>query len=616
MAYFHRTVFLGHDLSLFLPDPNWETAVEITYRLSSHVQQGRTGRENRWPRHFALRHELAAAWVLGKDDTAALQAALYELQFSTTPEKRVYVGLPLFMDRLEPARWGERIHDAEWVINYDATGYAIHAADDIPAVPPYAWLAPLIVGRLDKRPQLKAITDWDSGFTLKLIERSPWDFRIAPAPQGATPANWPDLLVDWTERPIDWTEDNLRYSEVGDGRIEALDEEMGVMRRGQELTVALQGRAHVRALLNFFLARKGRVQSFAAPWQLCPGEDTVATPHTPRARFAEDAITLRYGDDENASCRTKMVTVPWEEGDVAGETPSQDGRAYFYRFWINVPGGPVEWRFTSWESDLVRPDGTYLGDANAFFKHDEITHTIDLQDNSVTIESYLFAGNPLLLIRRRQLDVPLHVEIRKGPAANPAAAKIVYVGEVGEVKGGSRSISASTLVLGGRLQVKVPAYYYGPTCQHQFCGAGCNRVDADNPGGSMPPEAWTFSGVITAGAANTIDITVTDNPQAVDLVDDYLAGAWIKSGEGDAFELKKIVRSQQLGPTTQRLTLKRALRVAGIGAEVTFMPACSGTRAECTRYGNRKNFGAHPHIGPENLSLPTQETATPTATKK
>lgn len=616
MAYFHRTVFLGHDLSLFLPDPNWDSAVEIAYRLSAHVQQGRTGRENRWPKHWALRHDLSASWVLEKDDTAALQAALYDLQFTTTAAKRVFVGLPLFMDRLEPVRWGERIHDAAWVINYDATGFAIHAADELPGSPAYEWFAPLIVGRLDKRPQLKALTDWDSGFSLKLIERSPWDFRIAPAPEGVTPTDWPELLIDWSERPFDWTEDTLSYSDVGDGRVEALDGQMGVMRRGQEITVALDDRAQIRALLNFYLARKGRVQSFAAPWQLRPGVDSVATPHTPRARFADDALVLRYLNDAQANCRTKMVTVPWEEDDVAGEAPEQDAPAYFYRFWIDVPGGPIEWRFTNWESDLVRVgDGTYLGDVNAFFQHDEITHTIDLQDNSVTLTSYVFAGNPLNLIRKRQLDVPMHIDIRRGTPANPAAARIVYRGEIGEVKG-SPDLTAETLVLGGRLQVKVPAYYYGPDCQHQFCGAGCNRVDAEHPGGSMPPENWTFTATISAVAANVVTLEITDNPPGVDLVDDYLAGAWIKSGEGEAFELKKVVRSEKLGATTQRLTLKRALRLAGVGSEVIFMPACSGTRAECTRYGNRKNYGAHPHIGPDNLSLPTQETPTQTVTKK
>lgn len=611
MNWFHRTVFLGHDLSLFLPDPNWASAVEVTYRLAARVDQGRTGRENRKPKYLQIRHELSAAWVLRKADTAALQSALYGLQLTTMPSKRVYIGIPMFMDQLSPKRWSERVHDAAWVINYDASGYTIYASTDLPVTPAFQWFAPLLVGRLENRPKLKANTDESSSLTLKILERSPWDFRIGPAPEGVTPADWPELLVDWSNRPVDWTEDGLDYDDVGAGRVECLDGQEKVMRRGQELTVRLRSRSEIRSLLNFFLARKGRTQSFFAPWQLRAGADSIENPHAPRSRFNEDFLTLRWKTDAVAETRVKMLQVPWEDSPVTGETPEQVPDAYFYRFWIDVPNGPVQWLYTDWEHDLTRIEGVYLGDEEALFQHDKISHAIDLSDAAVTLESHIFTGNPLLLVVQRQLDVPMKIEIRKGTPEAPAEAELVYSGEVGAVTCEGRKLSASTQVLGGILDVKVPNFYYTPNCNYTLCGAGCNC------GGAMPPEDWMFTGSIEAINGTVVDVTVTGNPQGAVLGNDYFAQAWIKTGTGSTFELRHIVRSLLLGGNRQRFVLKRVLRAASVGVFVSFFPYCGGTRSECkNKFGNYINFGGHPHIGSQNLSLPSQKINTGAGGKK
>ncbi|MBI5768769.1 MAG: phage BR0599 family protein [Verrucomicrobia bacterium] len=621
MPMFYRTVFLGHDLALFLPDPNWRWSLEITHRLVAEVEAGQTGRENRRPKHYALRHELAATWTLPKAQTAELENALWNLGTPAEGCERVYVGLPIFVDQLVPGRWPEKIYDAQWVLNYDETGYAIHASDDLPDAPVRRWFAPLIVGRLQQRPKLKALSDERAQYALRLLERSPWDFRIAPAPElvEVIGADWPPSLeANWKELPEEWTEDVLVYDDVGGGRVEALDGQEGNVRRAQSFLVTMKTRAQVRVLLNFFLARKGIVQSFGAPWLLQPGDDLPQTPHTTKARFSENAVKLTFTSDQAAEAKIAMLQVPWEIAGVEGENPEQAPDAYFYKLWLDVPGGPVVWRFTNWEHDLVRSDwsgvgyeeATYKGDVNALFQHDKISHAIDLSDDPVTIGSWIFQGNPLVRVVQRVLDVPLQIEIRRGDPANPNAAAVVYSGEVLEADNEGRRLSASTAVLGGLLDVKVPNFFFGPVCNYQFTGPGCNT------NGSMDPADWTFAGTIVSQVGSDLTIAVTSNPPAAALVADYFAKAWLKSGDGDNFELRQIVRSEDLGGGQQKFKLKRPLRNVVVGAAVTFRPYCSGTRAECeVKFDNYINMGAHPHIGSRNLSVPSRDVNTPTGKK-
>jgi hypothetical protein len=606
---FYRTVFLGADLALFLPDPNWRWAVEVTHRKESLLDAGKTGRENRRPRRFTITHELSATWRLKQALTAELEAQLYTLSVPTTGD-RVYVGMPMFMDQLAPARWSERIYDAQWVINYDETGYAIYASDAIPASPVRRWLAPLIVGRLDGRPTLQACTDREAQFSLKLLEKSPWDYRISPAPEGVVSASWPAALVgldNWRELPKSATEEIMVYEDLGDGRIEAADGQEGNTRRVQTFMMTMKTRPQIRTLLNFFMARKGRVQSFDAPWLLRPGADTAETPHSTKARFSEDAIKLTYTSDSAANAKIGFTQVPWEIAGVDGEQPEQAADAYLYRLTMDVPGGPLQWRYTSWETNLVRAgDGTYLGDANGLWEHDKITQAIDLSDEPVTLASWILTDNPLIRVVQRIVDVPIELEIFKCDPSNPDTAEQCYSGEIDKVTLKSRKLTASTLVLGGRLAAKVPNFYFGGECNYEFCDEGCQLAAA----------AWTFAGTVVSQVGNVLTLSVASNPPGASLAADWFAKGWISKGSGATYELKQIVRSSDLGAGQQSFTLQRPFISAQAGDVLTFMPYCGGTKTECeTKFGNYINMGAHPHISSRNLSIPRRETNTSAAKK-
>lgn len=600
MAIIEQTVFLGHDLALFLPDPDWRSDFEMGYRIEVDVDQGASGRQDRKARHLVLRHRLKATFTLEEEDSTTLQALLWQLNAS-------YVGVPIVIDVLNKDTWGDKIHNAQWVLEYDETGYEIHAADALPPNPSRAYFAPLFVGRLKQRPALRPADLGVSQFELELLERSPWDFRIAPAPQALDGVDWPAALeANWRELPEDATEQGITYHDVGDTRVEGVNGLEDATARTQSILVTCDGRDQIRTLLNFYLARKGRVQSFNVPWAFQPGDDTPATPHATKATFVDDELVLTFRDLDLAEATIKFRQAPWEVAGVPGETPELAEEAFFFRYKMNVPGGPLYWRFTSWEQSLQRTEGgvpvSYLGDVAGLMEHDKITQTIDLGDDATTIGSWIFEGNPLVRILQRTLDVPLEVEILKGPPSNPDGAETVYLGEVADVTSDDRKLTATTLILGGQLDIKVPNFFYGEICNYGICGPGCNDA------GTMPEANWTFAGTIASIAGTQIVVTITSNPPGADLVDDYFAKAWLQGGAGETYELRHIVRSQKVSGTQQRFTLKKALRALQVGDALSWMAYCCGTRTECeTKFGNYPRMGAHPHIGNQNLSIPSRD---------
>lgn len=599
MPAFIRTVFLGHDISLWLPEPNWAASPEISYSIAAQVEQALSGRQNRRPKHLAIRHEITAKWTLPREDAAAWNEGSFALGAAL-------VAIPIPCDQLAPADWHDRIHSAEFVLARDNVGgFQIVASSAVQSLNPSAFssFAPLFVGRLTEQPAITALNDWESQFSLTLAEQSPWDFRIAPAPAAAPIGpDWPGTLsANWRTLPETAVADSLETDEVGSGRPAAIDGQEGQPRRTQNFLVTLDGREQIRTLLKFFESRLGPVRSWTVPWLLRPSEaDTHATPHATRVRFAKESITLKYITDELAEASIEVEQLPWEIALPAGEQPELEPEAHFFRFTAAVPGG-LDWRFTNWEHDIVRTEGgapvTYRGDAHSFFEYDQITRTIDLSDDPITLASWVFDGNPLMLVIQRALDAPLRLEIRKGSPANPDAARLIYAGDIEEVTAEGRRLSATTTVLGGLLEVKAPNFYFGPVCNHGFCRPGCY----------LDPARWTFSATIEAIDGNTIDIAITVNPSPLTPSTGFFTRGWLGKGAGIDYELRNITQSVALGGNRHRLTLRRPLRVAQPGLALTVMPHCSGTKVECDRYDNYINFGGHPHIGSKNLSLPTRE---------
>src|SRR5690606_5444831 len=126
------------------------------------------------------------------------------------------VGVPLWADRLSGAGWASAIHAPQYLVNL-GDGTIVAADAELENTSEYA---PLLVGRLEQRPEIDAWTIDGGTCEIAVREDSPWDYRIGL--NAATTTTFPVIDPDWT-RVIDRSSDRLQYEEIGDGRERAVD---------------------------------------------------------------------------------------------------------------------------------------------------------------------------------------------------------------------------------------------------------------------------------------------------------------------------------------------------------------------------------------------------------
>lgn len=614
----HHLQHQGNALILITDSPDWTRPPNIKPRIAGRIETGLTARENRSPAHHELRHEITLYYSPEPDDLAAWQAMLaaWEEASQTDPLANAYIAIPMPMDRLTPANWPQRIYTSDWTVILPAAGEPSivgTATLNTAALPADTRIAPLYVGRFKRRPPFTPASRKYAQASITLVEESPWTYRLTPhIPPGfpAIPLDWPAAIAaNWHTAPEDSIIDSLAYTQIGNTRITSVEGQEGRPRRVQKFTSRLEERDQIRTLLAFFLSRKGRIESFTTPWLLIPGADTAATPHATRARFADDSLTFAFHHDGAADVRILLQQVPWETGaPVAGETPAQPAEAFLYTFTLRIPGeaNPITWRYTDWASNITWEGQTWLGDTTGLIEHDSITQTADLSDPATKITlSANVPQNPVALIASGALDAPLHIDILAcvpHTAAGVTTANSItplYTGDVAEVSADGRKLTATTRVLGGLLENKAPRFPFSDTCNHRFCGPGCNQIAT----------TWTLTGVIDTQVGSGLTLKNIANPNGRTLSDNFYARGILISAAGSDWEIRQIISNTQLAGNKMLLTLRSPLRNAPANLVVSFRPDCAGTPADCDARGNYINFGGHPHIGPDNLSLPSYNTS-------
>lgn len=607
----------GNVITLVTDDPDWSKRPEIKAVIATDIEEGRTGRENRRARHSELRHEITLTYTLEPEAVLAWQDMLVRPSLLTG-----YIGIPLPFDRLLVGEWISVpcLYAANYYLCIPSVGApSIRAAaaltpawlQNLAALDPEATIAPLYVGRFKKRPVLKALTDMHAQASVTLLEESPWDYRLTPTvPASALGPDWPESIeANWRTAPEDSTQDILDFTSIGNTRLKAVDGQEGAVRRAQKFTATREGREGIITLLNFFLARQGRVESFTVPWLLRPSDNPTDTvPHVTRVRFASDTLSLSFHHDEAIDVQISLLQVDPAELNPdpgAGEQPAQPAEAYLYRFSITNPDGTTAavWRYTDWEHDLVGQENalpvTYKGDASGLIEHDAVEQDSELGDNSTTITMSASVGsgeNPLVPLAARAIDLPLHIDILSCDPAAPAAAALIYTGTVATVEADGRRLTAKTSVLGGLLEIKVPSLYYSPICNWRFCGPGCSK----------PIATYTTTLQLQTQAGSTVTATISkDAPSAAPALAEYFARGYLIV-QGAPAQIRQITGSAARVGNAITLTLKTPLLGFAQGMIATIRPDCDGSVSICrTRYDNLINFGGHPRMGPQNLSLPS-----------
>lgn len=566
----------GLDIAVLLFPHEWSASLSIAHRFPGSVTAGQSGREGRRPKGEEIRHKLAIHLVIEGDEAQAFRELLATIG-------KGWVGVPLWKDQRLGSDWANRVYDAERI--YDLTDDAIVENGDV--LDDAHVYAPLLVGHLVELPPESAENATLGEFSFSVVEDSPFDLRIGINAVGAA-GTWPATIEpDWNEAAEEKPSRDLRFDQIGSQREQTIDNEESVFRWGQSAPFTFKSDAELRTILAFFAASEGLRRKFTTPMWFAPGEASSVAPHSTKARFASDTLTLDYLCGCVASARIEVVQVPWELVGVEGEEPEQPPRVFFYRYKYKLPV-PVFYRFTNWPRALVRAgDGTY---APAPMLHRDSADALDVRSNRLVVDSFDFPGNPLLLWQPNRIEAPLELEVFESETwpIDPDAAVLIFKGDVKRPKRQSRSLEASVIFLAGLLEREFPRVRLGPSCNTSFCSRLCGLVHADFE------IAGTFE--VADGCHLSIDTAAAD-------AENFFAGGMIEIGVGADWEQRQIIASEPI-VGGQLITVDWPVRQAAASQAVVFARGCPRTWEACQALGNADRFRGHPHVPTTNLSLP------------
>jgi len=315
-------------------------------------------------------------------------------------------------------------------------------------------------------------------------------------------------------------------------------------------------------------------------------------------RFGSDQIRVEYVTAVTARITLTFWQLPWEITPIEGETPVQPGRFFLYRHTLQTPTTPIIWRYTDYPAPItVEEDAEDVTYFPADIEHDKITQGYQLDDDPVTLKSFVADSHPWMLALKRMLEAPLQLDIFEVDPENPVPV-LKHTGELDAPTGKGRKLAMKSTALSGALDIKVPNFYVQESCNHEWCSIGCGKDIED----------YTFTATIDVIDGREITVTITVNPPASAMGADYFANGDCSIGAGSTFEGREIIRSENLGSGQQKLTIDHALRAPSIDQEVSIRPACQGTWAECSAFANTINYGGHRHVGADNISVPARET--------
>jgi hypothetical protein len=556
------------DLYLLLVQPDWTPGIRISYTLASEQAEGLSGIEYRAPEHLALRLRLKATLVLDASDTDQLRQALAVLG-----SRRF--GVPLWPDAVLPqASW---LHLPQKVVSWnDAGAYAITAPQGSYT---YPNAAPLMVGRLSERP---VITPFGGGLYevgIEIVEDSSHDLRIAPA-AGSTPTDF-SWEPDWSDDIEDISRDQLRASEIGRGREQAVAGGEGTPRWGEEAGFTLTA-SEAAQFLRFWASRLGSVSRFSVPAWSKPGANLPATPGTYVGRFDRDVLDLHF---RTPAVIETSVRIWAEVAQVGDPLQSGDGEAYLYAFaW---EGGSVL-RLTNWESSLTYSANAY---APGRVSHDELRLSLTALGDEVDIEIFAEeAGNPLKPLLQGEAERVLKVEIWKARVNSSGAVTSAvswFSGTIPQARHEDDRLIGHAVTLGGKFRRQAPGFVVQRGCNYTLFSPECGLLKASwQKQGSL---SGTFPG-------STIDFT-PNVPPSGGYAGKWFAGGWLEVTGADGQLYRRAVLDCSQAGSVWTLKLNRFLPATCSGRTATVYPGCPGDYSACKgKFSNGLNFGGHPYV--------------------
>lgn len=331
-------------------------------------------------------------------------------------------------------------------------------------------------------------------------------------------------------------------------------------------------------------------------------------------RFLSPKITLSWHQPGLATVKFAAKEVPPEYvppgdetvGTTIGLLPT---RGYTYDLVRVVDGVTLTTRYTSYERDLTLSGNSYT---SFDIGHGDIKQTLNLQPDSVEINSLIAAGNPLVEAARLTLEVPIHITVRQvdvtgSTAFNPV---VLFTGTIKKAGVRGRKIRA----IGGFgkkfIDQQYPRSLIGPSCRYCLFSAGCTLAAAD----------WEFTAKVVGpvSAAWPFALDLEDLARTIGGVPtfftDWFAGGIIQIGTGADTQQRVITASTN--PVSDALTINVRnwfTTSPAIGAAVKLWPGCDLQNTTCKAYhatdnptgkfNNYVNFGGEDKVPVGNPSL-------------
>jgi hypothetical protein len=305
-------------------------------------------------------------------------------------------------------------------------------------------------------------------------------------------------------------------------------------------------------------------------------------------------------------------------------------RVVLFQFTRDFGNGTVlNYYYTSFESDISYNGQTW---SHAPFECGDITQSLNLQDDNVTITSYLFPGNPLIADLTKHAEAPLTVSIlfANYDSGVIQGAATMFTGDASAPSRDGNKIKMKCKMGPALLSSQLPIFLRGVQCSHLrgSNASGLNLISAGctGPDNSMLRTNWKatalVAGPLSAGFPYTLNLSnlagaganVTAALAGNAVFANWFANGYVEWGAGANLQRRMIVGSTVPSGGTVSLTLHRYFNgVPNLGDSVSLYPGCDGLYTTCKafdanlnpagKFNNYQNFGGQPFTPISNPSM-------------
>lgn len=462
---------------------------------------------------------------------------------------------------------------------------------------PNCRTCPVIYGKFEDFPDLKTISGNDAAETrISVVETGDAAYALTPKAvalsNGASlhATTFPVLNVPFTWGGNHSTIDvRIKSDSVGYGRKPGDTFYAQAPRTKSTLYFDALNTADLAYILKLFHDRDGSVKPF---WCLPP--HSLETVDRAFGRFFGDELRIEWLKPklggEIGRLSFEFLSLPPEQTLPGGETfASTIGPVAARWFGYKVECAGTTWRFTSYESAIAGPGGTFLPQE---IEHGRITEEINLAVNDCTLTVNAWENCPFAILIPKNVADKMTVTIYEGTIADPGSAVAIYTGTAGMPEMSGPRMKIKLRGPGSILSVKGPRMVLQETCIAILGDSRCKKATASFETAASMLSVTSGVGEVDVSAAGFAagyfrfgyaERTVAGNTQRIGIADSYALG----SGNLGVLFASPIVPA-----------------VTGAEAGWKFYAGCDGFFSTCKdKFNNVVNFRGAPRMPRTNPSM-------------